>query len=189
MKEEGDVFGCLVATQGLLSIIFGIVIFVWPGLTLAIFIYAYAFYLLINGIVGFFHSFSSRKKVSAWWVYLLDAVLSIIVGLSVLFWPGISALVVVYIIGAWALIGGIIKVLMMFASGQDLADRLFSLILGLILIIFSIFLFSKPGKGALALVNLIALFNILYGVMLFFLAFLVRGFADEAEKELKEKKN
>ena len=187
MKEEGNVVGCLVATQGLLSIIFGIVIFAWPGLTLAIFIYAYAFYLLINGLVGFFHSFSSRKTNSAWWVYLLDAILSIIIGLAILFWPGITALVVVYIVAAWAMIAGILKVLLMFASGQDFADRLFSLILGIILVVFSVFLFVNPGKGVLALVNLIALFSILYGVLLFFLAFVVRRYAAEADKELEEK--
>ena len=79
-------------------------------------------------------------------------------------WPGPTALMLVLLVGAWATIGGLVEIYAGFEAGEPAGTRALFFVSGLISIAFGIVLFARPGMGAVALVLLFGLFNLVYGI-------------------------
>ena len=63
-------------------------------------------------------------------------------------WPGPTALVLVYVVAAWAIVGGIAEFAFAFAAGETAGTRALFLLGGLVSIAFGVVLFARPGVGA-----------------------------------------
>jgi uncharacterized membrane protein HdeD (DUF308 family) len=87
--------------NGLLSIAVGVVILLWPGISLFALTILVGAYALATGVVGLYYSFSSQEQNERGWL-TLTSLLGIAVGIIVLVWPSISALALLYVIGAYA---------------------------------------------------------------------------------------
>jgi len=95
--------------NGLLSIALGVVILVWPGISLFALTIVFGAYALASGVVGLFYAFTAEADGGRGWL-ILSGLLGIAVGIVVLVWPNISALALLYVIGAYAVALGIIAV-------------------------------------------------------------------------------
>src|SRR6266516_589890 len=149
--------------NGLLSVALGIVILVWPGISLFALTIVFGVYALATGIVGLFSSFTADANGERGWL-ILSSLLGIAVGIIVLVWPSISALALLYVIGAYAIGLGILAVGGAFwlpISGGDTALLVLS---GLVSILFGIVIFARPGAGALVTLALIAAFALITGI-------------------------
>ena len=71
-------------------------------------------------------------------------------------WPDISALALLYVIGAYAVAFGILFVGASFRLSLDGRDTALMILTGLVAIVFGIVIFAEPGAGALAVLGLIA---------------------------------
>jgi uncharacterized membrane protein HdeD (DUF308 family) len=149
--------------NGLLSILIGVVIRVWPGISLFALTILFGAYALATGVVGLYYSFSAKGDGERGWL-IVSSLLGIAVGIIVLVWPNISALALLYVIGAYAVLLGIIAIGGAFwlpISGGDTALLILS---GLVSILFGIVMFAKPGDGALVTLALIAAFALISGI-------------------------
>jgi uncharacterized membrane protein HdeD (DUF308 family) len=149
--------------NGVLSIALGVVILVWPGISLEALTIVFGAYAFATGVVqlGAVLSGSGRDE-RAWLV--VSGLLGIAVGAIVLIWPGISALALLYVIGAYAVALGIIAVFGAFRLPLDGGDTALMILSGLVSILFGIVIFAKPGAGALVVLGLIAAFALVTGV-------------------------
>ena len=149
--------------NGLLSIVLGVVILVWPGISLEALTILFGVYALASGVVGLFSAFGAQANGERGWL-ILSSLLGIAVGIMVLVWPSISALALLYVIGAYAFVLGLIAIGGAFwlpLSGGDAALMIGS---GLVSILFGIVMFAKPGDGALVALALIAAFALISGI-------------------------
>ena len=149
--------------MGLLSVAVGVVILVWPGISLYALTILFGAFALANGVVGLYYSFTAEAKSERGWL-IVSSLAGIAVGVIVLVWPSISALALLYVIGAYAIALGIIAVGGAFwlpISGGDTALMILS---GLVAILFGIVMFARPGAGALVTLALIAAFALVNGV-------------------------
>ena len=99
----------LLLIQGVLAIIFGIIAVSWPGITLFSFILLFGAYALMDGVSRVFDSVRHRDAYKHWWLVLLWGLFSIAGGVLVFSWPGLSAVLLLFIIGARAFAGGILE--------------------------------------------------------------------------------
>src|SRR6185369_16473445 len=113
-------------------------------------------------------------KSRAWGV-LVFGILGVIVGLYAFFYPGVTALALLYLIAAWAFVRGIFEIVMAIQLRKEISYEWALIVSGLISIIFGIVLVANPGAGALALVWVIGVFALLFGIMMIVFAFRVRG--------------
>jgi uncharacterized membrane protein HdeD (DUF308 family) len=148
--------------NGVLSIAFAVVILVWPGLSLYALTILFGAFTTANGVVGLGTAMSGRVKDGRGWL-VLTSLLSIGVGVVILFYTDISALALLYVIGAYAVALGIITVGGAFWLPLDGGDRALLTLTGFVGILFGIVMFSKPGDGALVLLALIAAFALVRG--------------------------
>jgi uncharacterized membrane protein HdeD (DUF308 family) len=102
-------------TFGVLSVAFGIVALVWPGPTVTVFAVIVGIWALLVGIVGFAASIDLRKVVGSGWVWgVTSAVLTVILGILLLVWPKGSLVALVWLVGIWAFVAGILLIVIGF---------------------------------------------------------------------------
>jgi uncharacterized membrane protein HdeD (DUF308 family) len=173
----------LLALRGVAAIIFGILAFVWPGLTLGALVILFGVYVLIDGISNIVTGFSHRETNDRWWVMLLEGLVGILAGILTFVYPGISAVILLYFIASWAILTGIFEIVAAIRLREEITGEWALALSGIASIIFGVLLFLFPGTGALAVVWIIGSYAILFGALLIYLAFKVRG--NEARTELK----
>jgi uncharacterized membrane protein HdeD (DUF308 family) len=96
----------LLAIRGAAALVFGILAFVTPGITLAVLVLYFGAYAVIDGIVNIVMALRKRERERPWWQLLIEGVVSVAAGVVAFVWPGISALTLVYLIAAWAIVTG-----------------------------------------------------------------------------------
>lgn len=171
-REIGRNYWWLVLLRGIISVLFGIVAIVWPGPTLLFLIYLFGAYVLIDGITAVVVAFQERNAYSRWWVVLIGGIAGIILGLLVFFWPGETAIVLLFLVAAWAIVTGIFEVIAAFMAPAGFEWALIAG--GVISILLGVVLFFIPRAGLLAFVWLIGIFSLIYGVVLIVRAFQFR---------------
>ena len=147
---------------GVLAIIVGIIAIAWPGVTILALVILFAVYAFIAAGLQAMRAFSSRTAGPVFG-HLLLGLVNLAAGMVALAWPGPTALVLVLIVGTWAVIAGVVEIAAAFAAGEPTATRALFILGGLVSIAFGVVLFARPGVGAVTLALLFGLFNLIYG--------------------------
>jgi uncharacterized membrane protein HdeD (DUF308 family) len=149
--------------HGLATVVFGVMILAWPGISVYALTILFGAYTLATGIVEFGTAFTTHGNEERAWL-MLRGLLGIAVGVLVFAWPGISALALLYVIGGYAVALGILFVAASFRLPLDGQGTASMILAGLVAIVFGIVIFAKPGAGALAVLALIAAFGLVTGI-------------------------
>lgn len=161
--------------RGLFAVLFGILAFFWPGLTLTVLVLLFGAYSLVDGIFAIIAAVNAPKQMERWWILLLEGVAGVIVGALTFFWPAITALVLLYLIAAWAIVTGIFEIAAAVRLRRTLASEWLLGLSGVLSILFGVVLMVMPVAGALAVVWLIGAYAVIFGLLLMGLAFRLRG--------------
>src|SRR5689334_15673811 len=148
---------------GVLAIIVGIIAIAWPGVTILALVILFAIYAFIDAGLQAMRAFTSRSAGPVFG-HLLLALVDLAAGVIALVWPKPTALVLVIVVAAWALVGGFFEVFAAFQSGETAGTRALFILGGLVSILFGVLLFARPGVGAVTLALLFGLFALIYGV-------------------------
>jgi uncharacterized membrane protein HdeD (DUF308 family) len=149
--------------NGLFAVAAGVVILVWPGISLFALTILFGAWTAANGVVGLIASLSGSIREDRGWL-AFTSLLSLALGIAVLVWPSISALALLYVIGAYAVALGVFAVVGAFYLPLDGGDTALMIISGLVSILFGVVIFAKPGDGALVTLALIAAFALITGI-------------------------
>jgi uncharacterized membrane protein HdeD (DUF308 family) len=148
---------------GILAVITGIIAIVWPGVTVYALVIVFAVYAFIDAGLEAMRAFSSRTAGPVFG-HLLLGLISLAAGVVALVWPAPTALVLVLVIGIWAVAGGIVEVVNGFGHNETAGTRAMWILTGLVSVAFGVLLFARPGVGAITLALLFGLFSLVYGV-------------------------
>jgi uncharacterized membrane protein HdeD (DUF308 family) len=149
--------------HGLASVVFGVMILAWPGISVYALTIVFGAYTLATGIVEFGTAFTTQGKDERAWL-ILRGLLGITVGVLVFAWPDMSALALLYVIGGYAVAFGILCVGASFRLPLEGRDTALMVLTGFAAIVFGIVIFAEPGAGALAVLGLIAAFALVAGI-------------------------
>ena len=132
-------------------------------------------YTLLDGVCTMVSTVRSDKRERRWWLFLLQGLAGIIVGIMAFVWPGITALVLLlYIIAAWAIVTGIFEVVAAVQLRKEIEGEWLLGLSGIASVVFGALLVGFPGAGALAVLWIIGAYSILFGTLLLILAFRLR---------------
>jgi uncharacterized membrane protein HdeD (DUF308 family) len=148
--------------RGVLALAVGIIALAWPQVTVLALVILFAVYAFIAAGLQAMQAFSSAKAGSAIG-HLLLALVDIAAGVIALAWPGPTALVLVLIVGIWAIIGGLVEIGAAFRAGEPGGTRAMFILGGLVTVAFGVVLCARPDVGALTLALLFGLFSLIYG--------------------------
>ncbi|SEK62379.1 HdeD family acid-resistance protein [Nitrosovibrio tenuis] len=169
----------VLALRGAVSLLFGVLAALWPGLTLMWLIVMFAAYALIWGAVSMSAAVRNRKSNDDWWMLLVLGLIGLAAGATTILYPGLTALMLVLLMGATALASGIVDIAMAIRLRKVIQGEGFLILNGIVSILFGVFVFFFPGAGALAMVWLISMYAIVTGMLLLALAWRVRSWTSE----------
>lgn len=166
MAVESNGGWWLLILRGICAVLFGILAFIWPGITLASLVLLFGAYALANGVLAIAMAFKAPKAGPGKGSTVILGLLSIGAAVITIFYPGITTLSLVFIIAAWAMVTGAFEVAAGIALRKLMSGSWVLVISGVLSVIFGVLLVAMPAAGALSLVWLIGAYALVFGVLL-----------------------
>ena len=155
----------MLALAGIASLAFGVIVLAWPRLSLVVLIALFGAYALVSGIfrlgAGLEHLAERRTD---WVPYVLGGLAGLAVGGITFFRPGITALVLLYLIAGWAIVSGAFAIPAAFALWDETHASWLLGLAGVLSLAFGILIAVYPASGALAILWLIGSYAIAVGL-------------------------
>jgi len=152
--------------RGIAAILFGVLTFVRPGISLVALILLFASYALVDGIFNVVGAIRGATEHQRWGLLLFEGIVSIGVSIVTLMWPGLTALALLYWIAAWALVTGALEIAAAIRLRDEIKGEWLLGLAGLLSIAFGVLLIAAPGAGALALLFWIGAYAFVFGGVL-----------------------
>jgi uncharacterized membrane protein HdeD (DUF308 family) len=159
-----------VLLRGIAAILFGVLAFAWPGLTIALLVLIWGAYALIDGIFALIAGIRAKYGT-----LILLGILGIAAGVVTFFWPGITAITLLWIIAFWAIFAGVMQIAAAIRLRREIRGEWVLILSGLCTVALGALLIMYPGAGAVSIAWLIASFAVAWGVLLCILAFKLKG--------------
>jgi uncharacterized membrane protein HdeD (DUF308 family) len=106
--------GCGQPERGIVGIVAGIVTFMWPGITAMFLLYLIAFWAILTGVLEIVAGIRLREVMANELLLILMGVISTLFGILIIIFPGAGALAIIIWIGAYAVVFGIILIVLAF---------------------------------------------------------------------------
>lgn len=164
----------MLALRGAIALVFGVAALAMPGLSLVALLALFTAYALVAGVTSVAGAWIHRKTNDDWWLPLLFGLAAIAAGVIAFVRPGLTLFVLVLLIGANALVGGVIDLAMAIRLRKTLRHESLLLFSAAVSILFGIVVFLMPDAGALAIGWMIGFYAVLSGILLLALAFQLR---------------
>ena len=168
--------------RGVAAILFGVLAFAWPSLTLGVLVVIWGAYALSDGLLSLVAAFKIKDAGKPMWPLVVVGLLGIAAGVLTFVWPGMTALVLLSFIAAWALITGIFQVVAAIRLRKVISNEWLLAISGVLSMAFGVLMLARPAAGALAVIWIIGWYATLFGVTLVMLGLRIRGLAGSVPK-------
>jgi uncharacterized membrane protein HdeD (DUF308 family) len=166
----------MLAVRGVAAVIFGLLALVWPQITLLALVLVFGAYALVDGVFSLVAAARGRELAggSRGWL-ILEGLLGIAAGIVAIVWPDITALALLWVIAAWAVVTGVLEIVAAIRLRRALDNEWLLIVAGALSVVFGLILIIWPGSGAIGLVWLIGIYAIAFGIVLLGLALRLRG--------------
>src|SRR5881409_467949 len=161
--------------RGIAAIVFGVIAFAYPGLTVATMVLFFGAWVLIDGVFRIVGAIGGRASDPVWGFLLIIGIVGIIIGFLTFRAPLITALALIIYIAAWALMIGATEIAFAIKLRREIKGEWFLILMGLASIIFAVLLLWNPAPGAAAVIWLIAWYAVVLGVLGIFFGFRLRS--------------
>jgi uncharacterized membrane protein HdeD (DUF308 family) len=128
-----------------------------------------------DGVLAIVSAVRRRGTTDEWGMLLLEGIVGVAAGLVTLFWPGITALTLLYVIAFWALLTGVLEIAAAIRLRKLITGEWLLALGGVASIVFGVAIALFPAAGALALVLWIGAYMLLFGALLVGLGFRLRA--------------
>jgi uncharacterized membrane protein HdeD (DUF308 family) len=151
--------------RGIVGVVFGVIAFLWPGITIAALVVIFGAYAIIDGITNLVLGFS-RTGAHGRWAHVLQGVFGIAAGVLTFMWPAITALVLVLLIGAWAIVTGIFEIAAAIRLRRVITGEWMLVLSGIVSILFGVMVFVFPFAGAVGISWILGVYAMTAGIIL-----------------------
>lgn len=167
--------------RGIAALIFGIMSYWVPGLSIATLVLFFGAYCFADGVLSLWTAYQTRNKHKAWLPLILNAVFNIGIGVLTFISPGSAAIVLVMVIAIWSIVSGFVLVMTAIDLRKEIENEWTLGLGGILSVLFGGLVIAQPQVGALAIVWMIAAYAIAMGILFIVLAFKLKGMAERNE--------
>jgi uncharacterized membrane protein HdeD (DUF308 family) len=166
----------LVAIRGVAAIAFGILTILMPSLTLLALVYLFAAYAFVDGVSSIYAAVRAEPETRGHgWTFVFWGVVGVIAGVGAFLWPGLTALTLLYIVAAWAIVTGVTEIIVAIRLRREIEGEWLMALGGVASIGFGALLIIAPGTGLLSVLLLVGSYAIIFGGILLALAWRLRS--------------
>jgi uncharacterized membrane protein HdeD (DUF308 family) len=163
------------AVRGLAAIVFGVLTLAWPGLSLRVLIALFGAFALVSGVMTIVASYQAHERHLRWGSLLARGIFDLIAAGVTWFWPGLTALALLFVVAGWALVTGVMSIGASIEFHDDIPHAWLLALSGVLSVALAVILALNPRTGILSLVLVLGIYAIAGGVSELIFAFRVRG--------------
>lgn len=168
--------------RGVLAVIFGVVVLLFPGIGLTTLVLFFAVWMISDGLAELIGAWRTRGQKN-WWVGILEGIAGLAAGVLAVLLPGLTSLVLLYLVAAWAIVTGGLEIYAAIKLREEITGELWMGLAGLLSVLFGLYLIVFPGAGILSLLWLAGVFAIAFGVFMLLLGWRLRGIHEQAKSQ------
>jgi uncharacterized membrane protein HdeD (DUF308 family) len=165
--------------RGVAAVLFGVLAFTRPGITLEVLVLLFAFWAIFDGVLALIGSVGAAEAREPWWPFVLIGLLGVAAGVVTLRWPGITALALLLVIAYWSIFRGIIEIVAAVRLRNMIQGEPWLILGGIASIVFGVLLVIYPGSGLLAVIWLVGIYALIFGISLVMLGLRLKNLAGE----------
>jgi uncharacterized membrane protein HdeD (DUF308 family) len=163
------------ALRGVLAVLFGLIAFLMPGITLAAIVLLFGAYAVVDGIFAIIAAVRAAERHERWWSLALQGVVDILAGIIAFVWPAATALALLFLVAFWAIVTGVLEIVAAVRLRREIQGEWLLILSGILSVAFGGVLLALPAAGILVIVWWIGAYAIVAGVVMIALAFKLRG--------------
>jgi uncharacterized membrane protein HdeD (DUF308 family) len=164
------------AIRGAIAIIFGLAALLRPDIALEALILLFGAYALVDGVFAIVGVFGGTRGGTPRWLLLIEGIAGVLAGIIAFVLPGLTAVVLLYLIAAWAVVTGIFEIASAIRLRQEIRGEWALIVGGALSVLFGVILaVIGPVAGLLSLIWLIGVYAVAFGILMLITAFQVRG--------------
>ncbi|ATL49520.1 hypothetical protein COR50_21365 [Chitinophaga caeni] len=152
--------------RGVFAILFGLIAFFWPGITIQVLTIFLGAFLLVDGVFACYNGIKIRKSDSQYWVLILEGLLGIAAGLVVFFWPGPTVIFLIYMLAFWAIFTGVLEIIVAIKWRKEMENEWMLILAGVLSIVLGILFLAQPIAGAIVIAYWLGIYAGIFGIML-----------------------
>ena len=179
VRKLGGAWGWILL-RGVASLAFGAMALVWPGITVLVLVVMWGAWAFVDGIAALVTAWQARDQGKPLWPLVVIGVLGVGAGLVTLFAPAIAGVALLAFIAAWAIVTGVFQIVHAIRVRKAIENERMLILSGILSVLIGVFVLLYPASGALALVWVIAVWSIVFGVLLVSAAFRLKRYRDGA---------
>ena len=165
----------MLALRGLLAIVFGVIAFLQPDVTVVALVWLWGAYALTDGIFTVVASVKAAEQGKSWGMLMFDGICGIAAGVIAFTWTGITAVTLFYLVAAWAVVSGIFEIAAAISLRKVIEGEWMLGLSGVLSILLGVVLMANPGAGLVATVWMIGGYAILFGIVTIALSFKLKA--------------
>jgi uncharacterized membrane protein HdeD (DUF308 family) len=163
-----------ITVRGVAAVSFGLTALLAPRMSLALLVFLFGVYSLVDGSFNPAAALRSHDAERHWVALLVEAVVSIVTGVVVLVWPGITPTVLLVLIGLWVVATGVLELAASLRLSRHLGRAWFLGLGGVVSVAFGVLLLSRPDLGTAVLMALLGGYTVVFGALLVILGLRLR---------------
>jgi len=166
--------------RGIAAVIFGILAFALPGVTLYVLCILFGAYAFVDGIFAIASAVRAAQAHERWWPFVLEGIVGLAIGAVTFYDVRLTFLALFFTIAVWAFVTGILEIAAGVQLRKSIANEWLLILAGLASIAFGVLMFWHPVIAALSLIWIIAIYAVVFGFIMIALAFRLRGHTSAA---------
>lgn len=164
----------IVLFRGILAIVFGLLVWISPEISLTTLILLFGSFAFADGILSILSAVHGRDHHPDWWILLLSGLIGVLMGILTFSAPNLTALALLFYIAIWVMVSGVLQILIAIRLRKEIDGEWLQMLGGLASVVFGVLLIAQPAEGILTLLWLLALYAIVIGVFLVITALKLR---------------
>ena len=161
--------------NGLIAILFGLMALFMPQETIISLTMYFGILILLGGLVIFFMSYRNMKAKKTYLLLMAEAILAILIGAVIAFYPKGSLYIFLILVGIWATIMGLLQIIVSVQMKKKVSNHSLFTINGILTLVFGLLLFFDPMGGIKALFMIIGFISLVAGLLMVYLGVKVKG--------------
>lgn len=162
-----------VLLRGLLTVLFGVVAVLLPGVTLASLILVFAVYMLADGLLGIISAVRAAARQERFGLLVLEGVIDLLAGAVALLLPAAALFAFVFLAAGWAFVSGVLMAIAGFRLGRE-HGRFWLILGGVASVVWGVLLALFPAAGLVVMTWWLGAYALIFGATLIALAFQLR---------------
>jgi uncharacterized membrane protein HdeD (DUF308 family) len=167
----------LVLLRGIAAIIFGVLAWAWPAITLVTLVLFWGAYALVDGVAALVGGWQTKDGGKPMWTVVLVGIVGIAAGIFTFLQPGVTAIALLMLIAVWAIVHGVLEISAAIRLRKEIQNEWLLILSGVLSVAFGALMILSPGAGAMAVLWLIGAFSVAYGALLIVLSFKLKKHA------------